>query len=160
MALEFETLNYEKDGKIAIFTINRPEARNAQNLQFRHDLHHAMADFRDDPDLWVGIITGAGDKAFSAGADIKEFLPFMKANRDKPWARPPSPTHYFELWKPLIGAINGLCLGGGNEIAMACDIRIASENARFGQPEILLGLIPGAGGTQRLPRFIPRCKAA
>jgi len=153
-------LGYEKEGRIAIFTINRPEARNAQNIEIKQQLHEAMVDFRDDPDLWVGIITGAGDKAFCAGADIKELLPFIKEHENSPWAIPPNPTRGFELYKPLIAAVNGLALGGGCEIALACDIRIASENARFGQPEVNLGLIAGGGGTQRLPRLIPWCKAA
>jgi len=154
------SLDYEKEGRIAIFTINRPEARNAQNIEIKRQLHEAMVDFRDDPELWVGIVTGAGDKAFCAGADINETLPFLKEHEDSPWALPPNPTRGFELYKPLIAAINGLALGGGLEIAIACDIRIASEDALFSQPEVLLGLMPGAGGTQRLPRLIPWCKAA
>lgn len=154
-------IDYKKEGKIAIFTINRPEALNAMNVQGLQELSEAMADFRDDPELWVGIVTGAGDKAFCAGADIKDMLPFMKANiQDKPWAIPATPMRGLELWKPLVAAINGLALGGGLEIALACDIRIASEKARFGLPEVTLGLIPGWGGTQRLPRMIPWCKAA
>ncbi len=154
------TIDYTKEDRIAIFTINRPEALNAMNMEAVRELHEAMVDFRDDPDLWVGIITGAGEKAFSAGADIKDTLPFMKEHRDKPWVAPTTPMRGLELWKPLIAAINGLALGGGLEIALACDIRIASENARLGTPEVILGLIPGWGGTQRLPRMLPWCKAA
>ncbi len=154
-------IDYEKEGRIAVFTINRPEARNAMNMAAKRELYEAMVEFRADPDLWVGIITGSGEKAFCAGADIKDTLPFMKEHlRDSPWAIPPAPARGLELWKPLIAAINGLALGGGLEIALSCDIRIAAENARLGAPEILLGIIPGAGGTQRLPRFIPWCKAA
>ena len=153
-------IDYQKEGRIAIFTINRPQAMNAMNTEAVRELHEAMVDFRDDPDLWVGIITGAGEKAFSAGADIKDMLPFMKEHRDSPWAMPATPMRGLELWKPLIAAINGLALGGGLEIALACDIRIASENARLGVPEVTLGLIPGWGGTQRLPRVIPWAKAA
>ena len=153
-------LDYKKEGKIAIFTFNRPEARNAMNPQTYQELQEAMIDFRDDPDLWVGIITGTGDKAFCAGADIKEQLPFRKGLSDRPWRYPATPMRGLELWKPLIAAINGLALGGGLEIALACDIRIAAENARLGQPEILIGMMPGGGGTQRLPRLIPWCKAA
>ena len=133
---------------------------NAMNMEAVRELHEAIVDFRDNPDLWVGIITGAGEKAFSAGADIKDTLPFMKEHRDKPWVAPTTPMRGLELWKPLIAAINGLALGGGLEIALACDIRIASENARLGTPEVILGLIPGWGGTQRLPRMLPWCKAA
>ncbi len=129
-------------------------------MEVVRELREVMVGFRDDPDLWVGIITGAGEKAFSAGADIKDTLPFMKDHRDKPWEFPASLWRGLEIWKPLIAAINGLALGGGLEIALACDIRIASENARFGTPEVTLGLIPGWGGTQRLPRMVPWCKAA
>ncbi len=154
-------IDYRKEGKLAIFTINRPEAANAINVQAMRELHDALVDFRDDPELWVGIITGTGEKAFSAGADIKEMLPFLKENLPaRPWAIPATHMRGLELWKPLIAAINGLALGGGLEIALACDIRIASEKARFGLTEVTLGLIPGWGGTQRLPRLIPGCKAA
>ena len=153
-------IDYKKEGRIAIFTFNRPEARNAMNVETYRELQKAMVDFRDDPDLWVGIITGTGDRAFSAGADIKDTLPFLKEHRGKPWAMPAIPMRGLELWKPLIAAINGLALGGGLEIALACDIRIAAENARFGQPEVNIGMMAGAGGTQRLPRMIPWCKAA
>jgi len=153
-------IDYTKEGRIAIFTINRPEARNAIDVQTNQELHDALIDFRDDPELWVGIITGAGEKAFCSGADIKDMLPFMKKHRDRPWAFPPTLMRGLELWKPLIAAINGAALGGGLEIALACDIRIASENARLGTTEVTLGLIPGWGGTQRLPRMVPWCKAA
>ena len=154
-------IDYQKEGKIAIFTINRPEALNSINVQAARELHEAMADFRDDPELWVGIITGAGDRTFCAGADIKDMLPFLKKNlQNRPWAMPDTPMRGLEIWKPLIAAINGVALGGGLEIALACDLRIASEKARLGCPEVNLGLIPGWGGTQRLPRMIPSCKAA
>lgn len=153
-------INYEKEGRIAIFTINRPEAMNAMNMEAIRELHEAMVDFRDDPELWVGIITGVGEKAFCGGADIKDTLPFMKEHCDSPWAFPATPMRGLELWKPLIAAINGMALGGGLEIVLACDIRIAAENARLGTPEVNLGLIPGWGGTQRLPRMLPWCKAA
>jgi enoyl-CoA hydratase/carnithine racemase len=154
-------IDYQKEGRIAIFTINRPEALNAMNVQAARELHQAMVDFRDDPELWVGIITGAGERAFCVGADIKDMLPFLKEHlQNRPWAMPDTPMRGLELWKPLIAAINGLALGGGLEIALACDLRIASEKARLGTPEVMLGLIPGWGGTQRLPRMIPQCKAA
>ena len=154
-------IEYNKEGRVAIFTINHPEALNAMNVQGLRELSEAMAEFRDDPELWVGIITGAGDRAFCAGADIKDLLPFLKENlQNKPWAVPDTPIRGLELWKPLIAAVNGLALGGGLEIVLACDIRIASEKARFGVPEITLGLIPGWGGTQRIPRMVPWCKAA
>jgi len=153
-------IDYKKEGRIAIFTINRPEALNSMSVQAAKELHEAMVDFRDDSELWVGIITGAGEKAFCCGADIKDMLPFMEENRERPWVFPTTPMRGLDMWKPLIAAINGLALGGGLEIALACDIRIASEAARLGTPEVGLGLIPGWGGTQRLPRMIPWCKAA
>jgi enoyl-CoA hydratase/carnithine racemase len=153
-------IDYAKEGRIAIFTINRPEAMNAMNMEGIRELLEAMTNFRDDPELWVGIITGAGERAFCGGADIKDTLSFMKEHRDEEGAFPPTIMRGFELWKPLIAAINGLAVGGGLEIAMACDIRIASETARLGTPEVTLGLIPGWGGTQRLPRMVPWCKAA
>jgi len=153
-------VDYDKEGRVAIFTINRPQVRNAMNMEALRELNEAMADFRDNPELWVGIITGAGDIAFCGGADIKDTLPFMREHRRDQWAFPPTIMRGFELWKPLIAAINGLALGGGLEIALACDIRIVSENARLGTTEVNLGLMPGWGGTQRLPRMIPWCKAA
>ena len=153
-------VDYEKEGRIAIFTINRPEAFNMINVQLFRELHERMVEFRDDPELWVGIITGARTRAFSAGADIKDILPFAREHRDEPEALPPSIMRGLDVWKPLIAAINGMALGGGLEIALACDIRIASEKARFGTPEVNLGVIPGWGGTQRLPRMLPWCKAA
>ena len=153
-------IEYTKEGRIAIFTINHPPV-NAMNVQAAQELHEALVDFRDAPELWVGIITGAGERAFCAGADIKDMLPFMQENlQNRPWAMPDTPMRGLELWKPLIAAINGMALGGGLEIATACDIRIASEKAIFGVPEVTLGLIPGWGATQRLPRMVPWCKAA
>ncbi len=154
-------IDYQKEGKVAIFTIDRPEALNSINVQTARELSEAIADFRDDDGLWVGIITGAGDRAFCAGADIKDMLPFLKENLPQhPWAMPDTPMRGLDLWKPLIAAVNGIAVGGGLEIALACDLRIASEKARFGAPEVTLGLIPGWGATQRLPRMIPSCKAA
>jgi enoyl-CoA hydratase/carnithine racemase len=153
---------YEKRGKIAIFTLNRPEAMNAKNLEIFRRLKETMVDFRDDPDLWVGIITGAGGKAFCAGADVKESLPYMRQHRHDRTRSLSTGTIFatFELWKPLIAAVNGVAYGGGCELALACDLRIASENARFAQLEMTVGAMPGGGGTQRLPRLIPRAKAA
>jgi len=153
-------VEYKKDDRIATFTINRPEAFNALNLEILRELRQAMMDFEEDSNLWVGIVTGSGDKAFSAGADIKEVLPLMKEPSATPWTAPAGCMRGIEVWKPLIAAVNGLALGGGLELALACDIRIASEKARLGTPEVTLGLIPGWGATQRLPRMIPWCKAA
>ena len=154
------TVDYRKEGRVAIFTINRPGALNALDMEAIHQLHKAMVDFRDDPELWVGIITGVGQKAFCAGADVKDAVPFIKKHRETPWTFPTTPMRGLEMWKPLIAAINGLALGGGLEVALACDIRIASENARLGTPEVTIGVIPGWGGTQRLTRMVPWCKAA
>jgi len=153
-------IDYKKEGKIAIFTLNRPQAMNAIDMATMQELHDVMADFRDDPELWVGIVTGTGEKAFCGGADIKDTLSYMKEHRDNPEAVPTTPWRGLEVWKPLIAAINGLALGGGLELALACDIRIASDTARLGTPEVTLGLMPGWGGTQRLPRVVPWCKAA
>lgn len=153
-------VDLEKEGRIAVITINRPGALNMVNVEVFRELHQRMVEFRDDPELWVAIVTGARTRAFSAGADIREMLPFARENRDNSGALPPSIMRGLDIWKPLIAAVNGLTLGGGLEIMLACDIRIASEKAHFGTPEVNLGLIPGWGGTQRLPRMLPWCKAA
>ncbi|MBN2240213.1 MAG: enoyl-CoA hydratase/isomerase family protein [Dehalococcoidales bacterium] len=152
------SIDYKKSDKIAIITINRPEAHNAINVQTWKELNEALTDLRDDPGLWVGIITGSGEKAFCAGADVSETLPYMRDNHQINW--PAAPRYDIGLYKPLIAAINGVALGGGMEIALACDIRIAVEKARLGTPEVTLGVIPGWGGTQKLPRVIPWAKAA
>jgi len=154
-------VDYVKEGRIAIMTINRPEARNALNSEAHRELGQAMIDFRDDPELWVAIITGAGDVSFCAGQDLKEVgAPPQRQEGERP-AGPASAYNIADtIYKPFIAAINGYALGGGLELALTCDIRIAAEHASFGQPEVLRGFIPGGGGTQRLPRFIPRAKAA
>jgi enoyl-CoA hydratase/carnithine racemase len=143
-----------KEGRIAHIVINRPEAMNALNAEVFRGLHDAMEDFRDNDELWVAILTGAGDKAFSAGADIKSLVSGFSAKGDFTVVRPDT------IWKPFIAAINGYCLGGGCELALMCDIRIASENAEFGQPEVNNGFMPAMGGTVRLPRLLPRSFAA
>ena len=153
-------IDYKKEGRVAVFTINRPEALNAINLESLEELSQALMDFKNDDGLCVGIITGAGRRAFSVGADIRSILPRFKQTQGQssPW--PPTILRGLDLWKPLIAAVNGYALGGGLEIALACDLRIAAENATFGLPEVNLGFIPGWGGTQRLPRLIPPAKAA
>jgi len=143
-------VEYRKEGKIAIFTLNRPKVLNAQNNQFHEELNNAFLDFRDDPDLWVGIVNGNG-RAFSVGADITGFLP-GPLGRQKRFQR----IRAEEIWKPFIAAIHGYCLGGGLQLAMECDLRIADVNARFGYPEILIGFFPGSECTLRLPRHIAR----
>jgi E-phenylitaconyl-CoA hydratase len=153
-------LIYKKEGKVATFTINRPEAFNAMNPETYKEFSDALIDFKDDDNLWVGIVTGAGERAFCAGADIKTMLPALKSTKDQPWVDPPSLYRGLNLWKPMIAAINGVALGGGLELALGCDIRIASENAILAVPEVTLGMIPGWGGTQRLPRAIPKALAA
>jgi enoyl-CoA hydratase/carnithine racemase len=153
-------VDYKKEGKIAIFTIDRPKSYNAVDVETWTSLQDSLKDFRDDDNLWVGIITGSGTKAFCAGADITSSLPYMREHAKSDWAYPSTHLFGMDLWKPLIAAINGVALGGGLEIALACDLRIAAEGARLGTPEVTLGVIPGWGGTQRLPRMIPWCKAA
>ena len=147
-------VEYLKEGRIAYITINRPEAMNSLSTEVIQDLHDAMVDFRDNNDLWVAILTGAGDRAFCAGLDIKGFV------SDPGTTEAVTPVRPDNIWKPFIAAVNGYCLGGGCELAMMCDIRIASENAEFGQPEVNIGFMPAGGGTIRMPRFIPRAVAA
>ncbi len=129
--------DYKKEGQIAIFTINRPEARNAFNTQMLQELYEAMVDFRNDKDLRVGIITGAGEKAFCGGTDAKERLPILREYRGSPEATPVNPMRGFELWKPLIAAVNGVALGMGLEIVLVlryknrfrkCSLRLARGN--------------------------------
>lgn len=148
-------LDYVKEGKVAIFTLNRPDAMNVADPESIAEYHKALIDFREDENVWVGIITGAGQKAFCAGADIRKMLPWMKQNINAPWRVPTTTMRGFQLWKPMIAAVNGITFGGGLEIALSCDIRVASDNAIFGVPEVKLGLIPGWGGTVRLPQMLP-----
>ena len=153
--MAFENIIFQKEESIAIITFNRPEAMNALNNQTRAEFADAVAEVADDDAVKVLILTGSG-KAFVAGSDIKEF------NKTTPFA-----AHNIKrlgdmvekLEKPVIAAVNGFCLGGGCEIAMGCDIIIASEKAKFGQTEINIGIIPGGGGTQRLQRLIGACRA-
>jgi len=153
-------LLYEKDGKVATFTLNRPDSMNALNPNLFRELHVAFEDFNRDPDLWVAIITGSGEKAFCAGADIKEWLPFVRECRTKPWLLPTTPLRGMEITKPLIAAVNGAALGGGLELVLCCDLRIASDKARFAFPEARLGILPRLGGTSRLPLNVSWCNAA
>jgi enoyl-CoA hydratase/carnithine racemase len=153
-------IEYNKEGKIAVITINRPEALGALTVKGHEELHEALVDFRDDDTLLVAILTGTGEKAFCTGVDIKDMLPFIKKTANKPWQQVATTMRGLDIWKPLIAAINGLALGGGLEMTLGCDIRIASENAKFGFPEVKVGMFPAGGGTQRLPRFIPAGVAA
>ena len=154
---------YEKRGRVAYVTINRPEARNAIDKETAQALSKTWEDFRDDDTLWVAVLTGAGDKSFSAGADLKSLIPSLTDTGQAPGQTNDGGfggiTRGFECWKPMIAAINGYCLAGGFEMMLGCDLRIASENAVFGLTETRWNLIPAAGGTQRLPREVPLAKA-
>ncbi len=142
------------DGAVATLTINRPDKLNALNIATRQSIIDHLRELEDDRDIRVVILTGAGEKAFIAGADISEFEGRSPVDQFNVMRGPNAFEATASFSKPLIASINGFCLGGGCEIAMACDIRIAADTARLGQPEINLGLIPGGGGTQRLPRLV------
>ncbi len=157
---DFETLIYEKQDGIAYVTLNRPRALNAYNIKMRDELSQVLGAIKEDPDVRVAIFKGAGDKAFCAGADLTEFLTApspiiarrVRFERDV-WGL------FLSIHKPIIAALHGYVLGDGVEIALCCDIRVASEDARFGVPEMGLGIIPAAGGSQTLPRTIGRAPA-
>src|SRR5256885_638415 len=155
-----ENLLYEKKNAIAYVTLNRPKVLNALNQATWDDLRTAFEDARDDAAVRGVILTGAGDKAFIAGADISELAQVTAVEAEKSSSYGQAVLNLIEnLGKPVIAAVNGFALGGGCETAMACTIRVASEHAKFGQPEVKLGLIPGGGGTQRLPRLIGKGRA-
>jgi enoyl-CoA hydratase len=159
MSQSYETLLFERRSRVAIITINRPDKRNALNIKTREEGAALLEQLRDDDAVGVVVFTGAGDKAFVAGADIAEFAGrTAMMQRDVMTARSLF-TAIDTFPKPIIAMINGYCLGGGCELALACDIRIASANASFGQPEINLGIIPGGGGTQRLTRLVGEGRA-
>ncbi len=156
------TVLYEQKDRIVTITINRPEAMNAIDPETHEALIAAWTRFRDDDSAWVAILTGAGDQAFSAGADLKKFVPAEFAGRGGASHNTfdlGGITRGLEIWKPMIAAINGFCLAGGLEQALACDLRIAASHARFGLTEVRWAIMPGAGGTQRLPRAVPLAKA-
>jgi len=160
---------YEKRGHIAIVTINRPEARNSMDFDTMGQLANAWVDFRDDPDLWVAILTGSGDKDFCVGADLKKLIPAVTENVEQlatgeksllgdeypPNAPLVAVLREGDIWKPIIGAVNGICSSGGLEMLQGTDIRIAAEHAVFSIAEPKRGLFPGGGTTVRLPRQIP-----
>jgi enoyl-CoA hydratase len=154
-----ENILIERHERIAIITINRPEKLNALNIRTREEISEALDELRVDDEIRVVILTGAGEKAFIAGADINEFAGRTAIGQRAVMRSRNVFTTADEFPKPLIAMINGFCLGGGNELALSCDLRIASENARFGQPEINLGIIPGGGGTQRLTRLVGEGRA-
>ena len=159
MSQSYETLLLERRGRVAIITVNRPEKRNALNIKTREEGAAVLEELRGDDAVGVLVITGAGDKAFIAGADIAEFAGRTALTQRAVMLSRSLFNAIDAFPKPIIAMINGYCLGGGCEVALACDIRIASENASFGQPEINLGIIPGGGGTQRLTRLVGEGKA-
>ena len=158
--MTYNNLLFSKENGIGIVTINRPKALNALNGEVYSELYQMFQEIENDPEVRVVILTGAGERAFVAGADVVEMQPqsSVEIHGFLGKARQASDRIY-TLSKPVIAAINGFALGGGCELAMCCDLRIASESARFGQPEISLGIIPGAGGTQRLTRLVGMTKA-
>ena len=152
--MAYENLLYEKKEGIATVTFNRPKVLNALNRKTIEELHHLLLDARDDESVRVLILTGAGEKAFVAGADINELAQQTPVNGKEFSLYGQSVLHLLEtIGKPSICAINGFALGGGCELALSCSIRIASKNAKLGQPEVKLGIIPGYGGSQRLARL-------
>ncbi len=160
MISNFKTIVYEKDENIAYVTLNRPQVLNVYNTQMRDELYQALSAMRGDSEVMVAVFKGAGQKAFCAGADLSEFLsaPSPTIARGVRWER--------DIWglfltlpQPLIAALHGYVLGSGIEMALCCDIRVASEDAQFGLPEVGLGIIPAAGATQTLPRIIGQAKS-
>ena len=156
----FETIIYQKQDGVGYVTLNRPHALNAYNLKMRDELYQVLGAIKDDPEVRVAIFRGAGERAFCAGADLTEFLtaPSPIIARQARWERDVWGL-FLSLTKPLIAAVHGYVLGSGIEIALCCDIRLASEDVQFGLPEPALGIIPAAGGSQTLPRVIGGAKA-
>ncbi len=156
------TIKTQIEGAVLIVIMDRPESRNALNAKMREQFIEVWTAFRDNPELHAAILTGAGDQSFCAGADLKEigayYASMTAIERREHGEREPglgALTRNFDPRKPVIAAINGHCLAGGLELALACDIRIAANHATFGLPETRRGILPGAGGTQRLPRALP-----
>jgi enoyl-CoA hydratase len=158
--MTYTTLLYEKAAGVATVTLNRPDKLNALNSTVYDELYAAFEAAENDPEVGAIILTGAGEKAFAAGSDIAEMQHMGPLESQKFMATIRRASDFiYGLTKPTVAAVNGYALGGGCELALCCDLRIASEKARFGQPEVTLGLIPGAGGTQRLTRVVGPAKA-
>jgi enoyl-CoA hydratase/carnithine racemase len=157
------SVRYHREDRVVTITLDRPEAMNAIDPETHQALIEGWTRFRDDPEAWVAILTGAGEKAFSAGADLKKLVPRglggASGGRGHNDLGLGGITRGLEIWKPMIAAINGYALAGGLELALACDLRVAAEHATFGLTEVRWAIMPGAGGTQRLPRAIPVAKA-
>ncbi|MFX0555901.1 enoyl-CoA hydratase/isomerase family protein [Maribacter sp. CXY002] len=159
--MSYKTVLFKINDSIATVTINRPNKLNALNKETIQELHEVISDIEDNPDVKVIVLTGSGEKAFVAGADISEFADFSEKKGKKLAAKGQELLFDFieRLSKPVIAAINGFALGGGLELAMACHFRIASDNSKMGLPEVSLGVIPGYGGTQRLPQLVGKGRA-
>lgn len=159
--MDYKNLYFEQEERVAILTINRPEKRNVLNKATRFEISAAIDRVKQDPEIGVLVVTGAGDKAFIAGSDLNEFgrMSPLEAYEFLDTLAQRLYTRFEQLDIPVIAMINGLCLGAGSEIALACDLRIAADGAQFGQPEILLGIMPGSGATQRLTRLVGPGKA-
>ena len=153
--MSYDFILYEKKERIAYVTINRPERLNALHPPANAEMLEAFSTFRDDPEVWVAILTGSGDRAFSAGNDLKYTAEHGRRDFSAGRINFGGITANFTCWKPIIAAVNGYALGGGFELALACDIVVAAENAQMGLPEVTVGLVAGSGGTHRLPRQIP-----
>ena len=159
MEAEYATIIYEKDGNAAWITLNRPDVLNAQSDELRAEVTQALERAGLDDEVYVVVLTGAGEKAFSAGADISQFPSRYPVDVITAKARRRPYETIREMPKPVIAAVNGLALGGGCELVLACDLVVAADTAKFGQPEIRVGVIPGCGGTQVLPRLMGEKRA-
>lgn len=157
--MAFETIIPERKGAVAVIRLNRPDKLNAMNAKLKEEVAYALGELEKDDSVRVAVITGVGDKAFVAGADINEFAGKKPVDQWQSYGQTSLYNVVDRFPKPIIAMINGYCLGGGCELAMACDIRVASDKAQLGQPEINIGIIPGGGGSQRLPRLVGLGKA-
>ena len=158
--LTTDTVTFDVSDRIATVTLNRPEAMNALSPELISSLADIWVEIRDNPDIWVGIVTGAGERAFCAGADLKKTIPTRPGAGNVNWpVFQPSLRNTIDggmqIWKPMIAAVNGYCLAAGLTLLSACDLRVAAEHAQFGLPEVIRGIVPTLGATQRLTRQLP-----